>query len=301
MPTTSRAPPRQPATAADRHPGDASVRLSALWRWLSYTAAGLAALSSLAGFVFVDAVYGQETTALTDAAAAHDAINLMLVAPLLVILGIKASRGSLTAYLSWLGCLAFSAYNYAIFSFSVHFGPLFLVWIAVFGLSVFTFVGGLAMLNVAAVERRYVGRGQPVVAWLLIAAAALFALLWLGEIVPELLSGAPSRSATTWGVPTNPVPVLDLAFFLPAVAVSGILLLRRHPLGYATAPGQLVFLALTCLPILVNPLVATARGHEPRWAVTLPAGIVFVAVTIALVRTLRSAGHANRTGIGNAW
>jgi hypothetical protein len=52
-------------------------------------------------------------------------------------------------------------------------------------------------MNVAAVERRYVGRGQPVVAWLPIAAAALFALLWLSEIVPELLSGAPSlRSAS---------------------------------------------------------------------------------------------------------
>jgi len=106
MPTTSRAPPRQPATAADRHPGDVSVRLSSLWRWLSHIAAGLAALGSLAGFVFVDAVYGLETTALTDAAAAQDAVNLMVVDPLLVVLGIKASRGSRTAYLSWLGCLA---------------------------------------------------------------------------------------------------------------------------------------------------------------------------------------------------
>lgn len=39
----------------------------------------------------------------------------------------------------------------------------------------------------------------------------------------------------------NPVHVLDLAFFLPAICVSGVLLLRRHWFGYATAAAQLIF------------------------------------------------------------
>jgi hypothetical protein len=55
----------------------------------------------------------------------------------------------------------------------------------------------------------------------LIAVAGLFASLWLGEIVPDLVAGGASRSASTWQVSTNPVHVLDLAFFLPAVAISG--------------------------------------------------------------------------------
>jgi hypothetical protein len=142
-------------------------------------------------------------------------------------------------------------------------------------------------LNVAAVERRFAGRGTPLTAFLLIGVAALFLGLWLSEIIPDLVAGAPSRSASEWRVPTNPVHVLDLAFFLPAVAVSGVLLLRRHRLGYATAPGQLAFVALTCLPILVTPLVAFLRGHEPGWAVMIPVGVVFAATTTALARTLR--------------
>jgi hypothetical protein len=50
-----------------------------------------------------------------------------------------------------------------------------------------------------------------------------------------------------------------------AVFTSGVLLLRHHPLGDATttAAGQLAWLALTCLPILVTPFVANARGHQP--------------------------------------
>ncbi|WP_460492605.1 hypothetical protein [Dactylosporangium cerinum] len=169
----------------------------------------------------------------------------------------------------------------------MQFGPLFLLWTAVLGLATFALIGGVATLNVAAVEGRYAGRAMPLTAWLLIGVATLFAAIWLSEIIPDLAAGGSSRSATDWNVPTNPVHVLDLAFFLPAVAVSGVLLLRRHPLGYATAAGQLVFLALTCLPILVTPVVAALRGHDPAWAVVMPVGLVFATTTTVLTRTLR--------------
>jgi hypothetical protein len=129
-----------------------------------------------------------------------------------------------------------------------------------------------------------------VFAWFLILLATLFTLLWLSEIVPDLLAGDPSRSASDWNVPTNPVHVLDLAFFLPAVFTSGVLLLRRHPLGYSTAAGQLTWLALTCLPILVTPFVPNARGHGPGWTVVLPIGSLFVVTLAALGRLLHPMG-----------
>jgi hypothetical protein len=229
--------------------------------WLS----SVAAAGSIAALLAPDRIYGQETAALADAATAQDLVTLLLVAPLLIVLGVLASGGSLPAHLGWLGCLAFTAYNYAIHAISIQFGPLFLPWVAVLGLSIFALLGGLSTLDVAAVGRRFTGRTLPTVGWLLIVAAAVFALLWLSEIVPDLAAGDPSSSAGTWRVPTNPVHVLDLASFLPAVAVSCVLVLRRHPLGYTTAPGQLAFLALTCLPILVTPVAGATRRVGPFW------------------------------------
>ncbi|WP_327004395.1 hypothetical protein OHA72_56745 [Dactylosporangium sp. NBC_01737] len=264
-----------------------SVRLPRRWCLLSHSAAALAAAGGIAGLLAGDLIYGGETAVLADAAMAQDAVNLVLLAPLLVLLGTAAVRGSPGAYLVWLGCLWFAVYNYAIYAFSVHFGPLFLLWLAVLGLSTFAVVGGTSSLRVAAIEARYAGRRMPVVGWLLIVVATLFAALWLREIVADLLAGGMSRSASDWKVPTNPVHVLDLAVFLPGVATTGVLLLRRHPLGYATAPGQLVFLALTCVPIMVTPLVAHLRGHEPGWLVVIPVGVVLAAAVIALLRTLR--------------
>jgi hypothetical protein len=274
-------PPRAAGTGPE-------VRLGRLWLGLSSTAALLAAAGSVVGLAAADRVYGQETDALAAAAAAQDIVGLTIVAPLLVVLGVAASRGSLRAYLGWSGCLAFTAYNYAIYAFSVQFGPLFLVWVAVLGLSVFALVGGLSTLPAETVKTRFAARGLPLPAWFVIVVGALFTLLWLSEIGPDLLAGGPSHSATAWDVPTNPVHVLDLALFLPAVVTSGVLLLRRHPFGYATVVGQLVWLALTSLPILVTPFVATSRGHEPGWEVMLPIGLVLVAVLGVLSRTLQT-------------
>ncbi|MCU1633359.1 MAG: hypothetical protein JWM61_2011 [Micrococcaceae bacterium] len=106
--------------------------------------------------------------------------------------------------------------------------------------------------------------------------------------MPDLLAGGPSTSAATYNVPTNPVHVLDLAFFLPAVCASGVLLLRRHRIGYASGPGSLIFLGLTCLPILVIPFIAQAHGDTPGWAILAPIGIVAAATLILLLRLLRA-------------
>lgn len=261
--------------------------LPLLWFWLGTTAALLAGVGSVVGLVPAAGIYGRETTALADAATAQDLVNLLLVAPLLVILGRQASTGHLASFLVWLGCLAFTVYNYAIYAFAISFGPLFLLWVAVLGLSTFALIGGIATADMAAIKRRFAHRSGRGPAWLLLALAALFTLLWLSEIVPDALSGAPSRSASAWQVPTNPVHVLDLAFFLPAAATSGSLLLRRHRLGYTTAPGQFTWLALTCLPIMVTPMVADARGHQPDWTVTVPIAAILLASLGALARLLR--------------
>ena len=274
-------PATAPAALVPAHPS--TGWLPRPWWWLTLSVALLAA----AGLLAADRIYNQETSVLFDQATAQDVVTLLPVAPLLAYLAVSARRGSLSAFLCLPGLLAFTVYNYAIYAFSIHFGPLFLVWVAILGLSIFTLVGALATADMPAIKQRFAGRAMPRPAWFLIVVAVPFVLQWLSEIVPSLLAGDPSRSARDWNVPTNPVHVLDLAFFLPAAVTSGILLLRRRPLGYATAAGQLVWIALTCVPILITPLVANARGHAPGWAVTLPNGVRLLATPAVRGRLLQ--------------
>lgn len=257
--------------------------------WLATAAAALSAAGSVVGLAFGTAIYGRETTDLSDTAAAQDLVNVFLVAPLTVIFGYRARNGHLTAYLLWGGCLAFTVYNYAIHAAAIQFGPLFLLWIGVLGGSVFALLGSVVSTDLSTMASRFAGRPARWPAWFLIVSAGAFAGLWLREIVPDLLAGARSTSAARWNVPTNPVHVLDLAFFLPAAVVSGILLLRRHRWGYATAPPLLTWMALTCLPILVTLVVAAARGHDAAWAVTGPIGLMLLTSVAALALLIRAA------------
>lgn len=271
-----------------------AVRLTAPWPSLVFSTAVLAAGASAVGLLRADRIYERETAVLRDTVTAQDIVTLLVISPLLILLAWRARHGSLTAYVCLPGVLAFTTYNYVIYALSIHSGPLFLVWVAILGLSIFSLVGQLSTADTSEVKHQFLGRAMPGTGWFLIAVAALFALLWLSEIVPDLLAGDASRSASDWKVPTNPVHVLDLTFFLPAVMMSGILLLRRHPLGYATAAGQLTWLALTCLPILITPFVANARDHSPGWVVMVPMGGLLLAVFAVLGRLLAASSQRAR-------
>lgn len=270
--------------------GALTHRDPAPWLRLSLATAVLAALGSVIALLDVDRYYGAETEAFTDQAIAQDIVNLAIIAPLMAFFAWRALRGSAASYLVWLGFVTFTVYNYAIYTFAIHFGPLFLLWVAVLGASLFTLVGGAYSLDANAVANALDYRKERLAAGFLMLTAVIFAALWLSDIVPALVDGTAPVAATDVNLPTNPVHVLDLAIFLPLVAVVGGSLWQRRPLGYAAAPAMLVFLALTGLPILATVFVAGARGNDPAWQLLGPIGTitaVSIALTWLLVRSLR--------------
>jgi len=193
-----------------------------------------------------------------------------------------------------LGAMAFTVYNYVIYTLSIHVGPLFLAWVAVLGLSLYALIGGLATVDPRSVGARFESAPRRTVGWFLIVVAGLFGALWLTSIVPALLSGQVPVAARDLGLPSSPVHVLDLAFFLPATFAAGVLLLRNRAWGYVLAPALLGFLALTGLPIMVTPFVAGQRGDSPAWAVLAPIATVTILSTGLLIRLL-SATHLSQT------
>ena len=261
------------------------------WLWLSIAAAIVAAVGSVIGLA-VGRIYSSLTPAFLPQAIAQDIANLMVAAPAMILLAVLALRGSLRAYLLWLGVLAFTVYNYVIYTFSIPFGPLFLLWVAVLGLCLYALIGGVTAVDHRAVAACYASqRAVTVVAWFLIVIAVLFGLLWLSEDVPALLSGARPASVIDMALPTNPVHILDLAFFLPAVIATGAMLLKHRPFAYTVAPASIVFLILTGVPILITPLVQVVRGQTANWGVVVPIGsltVVLLGLLIWLLSTIRA-------------
>ena len=268
-------------------------RRPAIWLWLSIVAACVAVAGNVVA-LSVHKIYASLTPIFLPQALAQDVADLTVVAPAWLILAVLALRGSLRAYLLWLGVLTFTVYNYVIYAFAVPFGPLFLLWIAVLGMTSYALIGGVSAVDHSVVASSFTRRRAiVVVARVLIATAILFAVLWLSEDVPALLSGTRPRSLIDMALPTNPVHVLDLGFFLPAAIATGVLLLRRTPFAHTLAPAFVVFLVLTGVPILLTPVVQAARGGVAAWGVVAPIGTLVVVLSVLLVwllSTMRPAG-----------
>jgi hypothetical protein len=133
--------------------------------------------------------------------------------------------------------LLYVIYSYVLYAFFIHFNRLFLIYIGALACAFYAFVGSLAGNARPPIEERKFTLASNV----LIACSILFALLWLTEIVPALLRDTAPPSLAEVGLIVNPVHVLDLAFVLPAMLVTALLLRRRHALGVLLATPILTF------------------------------------------------------------
>ena len=61
--------------------------------------------------------------------------------------------------------------------------------------------------------------------------SVLFYIQWLSQDVPAILSNEAPADVREINIPTNPVHVLDLGLFLPAMIITSILLWKKKPSG----------------------------------------------------------------------
>jgi len=134
--------------------------------------------------------------------------------------------------------------------------------VALLGCSLYALIGGLATTDFQGVKARFTERTPTkAVSIFLAVVAVLFYLLWLGEVVPALISGDVPQSVTDNGTPTNGVHVLDLAWMLPATVLTAVWLWRKQAIGYALAGALLTFMPLLVLAI-ASMLVFMARYNQ---------------------------------------
>lgn len=104
-------------------------------------------------------------------------------------------------------------------------------------------------------ERKY-----PAQSLYLLTSGLLFGALWLADIVSALTSGTTPRDVVEVGLPVNPVHVLDLAFVLPAMIVTSMLLWKRNLFGLLFAVPLMTFAAAMGAAIIGMSVVMSARG-----------------------------------------
>ena len=215
---------------------------------------------------------------------AQDLTILLIGVPVLALGLWYATRGSLRGSVVWLGGLSYMTYIWATVAFSVAWNPFFLGYVVLFGLSLFTLVGGLAAIDEAEVHDAVHGRISPVVysGFLWVIALGL-SLLWLGDLVPPMLEGTTPTIVEELGEQATVSHAIDLAVVVPALAISGYLLWRERPWGYVFGGVVLLLGALLAPTITAMTVVLVLEGEitVPVWAIVFTMLPIVIAAGLA--------------------
>jgi len=180
-------------------------------------------------------------------------VVLVAAVPVLLAAMWAASRGSARAVIAWLGAAGYLLYNAIMFVFATPFNRLFLIYIAMLSLSIWTVIAVLAQLDRAALQRHFRPampvRAIAVYVWVVV---VLNLVAWLLAIVPALFAKTPADLLSGTGLTTNPVYVQDLAFWLLLMAVAGVWLWRRQTWGYIVAGAVLTLWVLESIGVAVD-------------------------------------------------
>jgi hypothetical protein len=183
--------------------------------------------------LFGQGLYRYESIGAAAQVQAADAVTLALAVPLLLVSLWLALRGSLRGQLLLAGTLGYFLYTYMSMAFLAAYNSLFLVYVALFALSLYAFVLTMLSFNLAELPNRFSSKlPRRAIAGLLFGAGAFLLIAWLGRIIPPLLQGVDPvlENATTLVI-----QAMDLGLIVPLAFLAGILLLRRSAWGYLLA------------------------------------------------------------------
>ncbi|MGB3632522.1 MAG: hypothetical protein WA982_00625 [Rubrobacteraceae bacterium] len=264
-----------------------------VWLWLTAPITALVAIAAGSG-LFVEGLY-RDAPYFVAQAVGQDLITLVVALPVLVISAILTARGSHRANLVWLGILVYLVYSYVIYALAVQFNPLFLVYVALLGFSLYALIGGLATTDFAGIKARF-SRETPAKAAsiFLVVLAALFYFMWLSETIPALLAGEVPQSVTDNGTPTNAVHVLDMAWILPAMLLSSFWLWKRRALGYTLAGVMLTFGTMIVLAVMAMVVSMSLLGQAVAIGQAAIFAIVAAVILGMLAWYLRGLGESQR-------
>ncbi|MBX3083417.1 MAG: hypothetical protein KF716_17420 [Anaerolineae bacterium] len=216
----------------------------------------------------------------------NDVITLAVGLPLLVISTWLAFRGSLRGRLLLTGTLGFFLYTYMSMSMLTAYNALFLIYVALFGLSLYAFVLSMMSFDLTDLPRHFSSRlPRGWIAGLLFLIGAFLLMAWLGRIMPTLFQNQmPALENTT----TLVIQAMDLVLIVPLAVIAGVLLLRRSAWGYLLA-SVFVMKAITMgLAVSTMAINQSLQGVPESGAIAIPFLVITALNLVMVVLLLRN-------------
>lgn len=206
-----------------------------------------------------------------------DVFTLFAAVPALLLCLIWLARGTLRARLFALGVLAYLFYQYLMYSVAWAFGPLFLLFVVIFALSLVAIVRILTTINMEELDSRtgprFPALGMGIFS---LAMAALLIIMWMARIVAAMNG---KINGVLLGQTTLVVQALDLGLVVPLAVFTGVTALRRRRIGYLLS--SVVAIKGAAMAAAICAMLIAARIVEGALE-TVPFVIFAAAAAVAL-------------------
>ncbi len=234
----------------------------------------LAVLATLSG-LFWKGLYSNDTISITAQMMGQDMITLIIGIPLLLASLFLIKKGSLRGKLIWMGTIFYFLYTYASMSFAASYNSLFLIYVSLFSISLYTFLYGMLSLNTASIKDSIIpGKTTKIAGLFLIFSGAILALMWTKMIIDSIFVGAAPTALENYT--TLVIQSLDIGVVFPVTLIAGILILKNNEWGYTLVPILLIKATLLGTAILSMIYFMAQNGVE----IAIAQAIFFIIVTL---------------------
>ena len=186
-----------------------------------------------------DGVYAYNAQRLVSEGVGWDVLTLFVAVPAMLVAAALVAGGSYRGRLFALGLFGYLFYQYLEYAMTWAFGPLFPLFILIFGASLIGLVWFGSSVARDGIDHRFTedfpGRPFAVVTALM---AGLLAVMWTGRIVAGLSGDL--GTAGLQGETTLVVQALDLGLVVPTALLIAALAWRRTPIGRVLASVYVV-------------------------------------------------------------
>lgn len=231
-------------------------------------------------------LYSYDTVSSAAQVQGNDLITLVVGLPLLIVSTWLAFRGSLRGKLVLTGTLGFFLYTYMSMSSLASYNALFLIYVAIFTLSLYAFIISMMSFDLNTLPQSFSEKlPHGWIVGMMFLVGGFLLLAWLGRIIPPLLqNGTPVLDNTT----TLVIQFMDLGLIVPMAFLGGFLLLRRKAWGYLLSSIMLTKGITLGLGVSAMAINMTLSGVSESLWIMIPFLVITIMNLVMVVLLLKN-------------
>ncbi|WP_425449050.1 hypothetical protein [Dethiothermospora halolimnae] len=231
--------------------------------------------------IYGKGLYKNDSKSMVAQGKAQDIVTLVIGIPLLIISLYLSLKKSLKGKLLLTGTLGYFLYTYMSYVFLWMYNPFFIIYVILMSISFFAFILLMVSFDLERLPS-YFSKKLPIrfLGGFQIFFAIAISMLWIKRILTPIIN-----ETTIVGLEhytTLVIQAMDLGFLVPAAFLSGVLLLRKKPLGYLLS-SIIIMKGITMATAITAMIIGQAyMGIE----VTLMEIVIFSTISLFIAYSL---------------